>query len=880
MELITTHIGADFDAFASMAAANKLYPDAVCSFPGSIEQNVRDFLALHKHFIPLKRPKDIALEKVTKLIIVDTRLASRIGDFAKVLANNNLTVHIYDHHPLTNEDIVGDLNVNEILGATSTILIGIIKKKKINLSPLESTILALGLYEDTGSLTYGSTTPKDLEAGAFLLKAGANLNFLSDFVNPGLNPEQLKLLNMLIADMRMIKINGVKIALTSAEAPKPFGSLSLVIHKLRDMENLNLIFAVVKMGNMVQVIARSKVEGIDVGNILESMGGGGHTRAASAKIYTQGLKDVEKKLLGILEIKIKPLVVAKEIMTSPVRTISEDMTIEEARRIMLGFNFSALPVIRNGKLSGIISRSDIDKAIHHSLKENHVKSYMSIDPIAIKTDTSMEEIQRLMIEHNIGHLPVMGSRNRLQGIVTREELLKMLHNNSISDQGYSLYSSALVKKNVKAIMEKRVPPFQQKLLEKIGITGKKLGCPVFVVGGFVRDMLLDIENLDVDIVVEGDGIRFGQELARKMKGEFTSHQKFGTSVVLINKLPSGWNVELGSPLRIDVATARTEFYEYPAALPEVELSSIKQDLYRRDFTVNAMAVRLDGKFYGELYDFFGGEKDLGEKKIRVLHNLSFVDDPTRIFRAIRLSSRYNFKIEPKTLSFIHNAMNLALFDMLTNERIREELITMLNESEPIKAVKQMEKMGMLSCINPSLKLTKKTEDEFCRIQDVFSWAILYIKGGIRRWITYFMSLTGKLNIKQLEEITQKFKFPVQVQDVIFLAAKKDPIAKKLKLKNLKNSRIYHILDHLAPEFLLFMMVRYKNTGIERNIALYITKLINVKVRLDGEKLIKLGFKPGPEYKRIFSSLLDAKLNNEIKDSVEEEIRYIKKHFKA
>jgi len=880
MELITTHIGADFDAFASMVAANKLYPQAVCSFPGSVELNVRNFLALHKHFFPIKKIKDIQFEKVTKLIIVDTRLASRIGDFSKLLSNSKLKVHIYDHHPFTDEDITGEVNVNEMLGATSSILTNIIKKKNIALLPTEATILALGIYEDTGSLTYGSTTPFDLDAAAFLLRSKANLNILSDFVSPGLNAEQLNLLNILISDMRTIKINGVKVAIATAVPPRPFGSLSLVIHKLRDMENLSLVFGIVKIGDIIQVIARSKVAGVDVGNILEALGGGGHTRAASAKIRSDDIKDIEKKLLSILEIKIKPLVAARDIMITPVRTIQEDMLIEEARKIMLSFNFSALPVIKNKKLVGIISRSDIDKVIQHQLKDSYVKSYMSIKPITISPETGIEEIQRVMIEHNIGHLPVIGPRNRLQGMVTREELLKVLHNNSVSETGYSLYSTPLVKKNVKSLLAKRVSPFLQKLLKKIGSTAGQLGYPVFVVGGFVRDVFLDIENLDIDVVVEKDGIKFGQTLAKKLKGEFTSHQKFATSVVQVKKFPASWKIELESPLRIDVATARTEFYEYPAALPEVELSSIKQDLYRRDFTINAMAIRLDGKYYGELYDFFGGEKDLREKNVKVLHNLSFVDDPTRIFRAIKLSSRYDLKIEIKTLSFIKSAIDLGLFDVLAGERIREEIIAMLDEPEPVKAIKQMVKLEMLFCIHPSLKFTSSIENEFNCIQDFFSWVILYAKNGIKRWLTYFMSLTGNLDEKEIEETAQKFKFTTEEKNIIFLVKNKNRITAALNKKNISNSKIYAVLNTLPMEFILFLMARGRKTYVKKNIALFITKLSKIKLMIDGEKLKTLGFKPGPQYKKIFSRVLSAKLDGEITKGIKKEIKYIKKNFKA
>jgi len=880
MELITTHIGADFDSLASMVAASKLYPEALFSFPGSIEQNVRDFLTLHKHFIEIKKPKEIPIQEIKRLIIVDTRIASRIGDFERVLSNNGLSIHIYDHHPRTNEDIKGEVNINEMVGATSTILTNIIRKKKISLRPLEATILALGIYEDTGSLTYGSTTSLDLEACAYLVGSGANLNLISDFINPGLNPEQLKLLNLLLSDLRIVKINGVKIAITSAEVPSSSGSLSLVVHKLRDMENLNVIFATVKVSNRIQVIARSRLEGVDVGKILEFLGGGGHTRAASATIHQQDLNDVQQRLLNILKKKVQPLIFAREIMVAPVRTIQEGVLIEEARKVMLRFDFSALPILRGGKLVGIISRSDLDKASQHGLKKAPVKGYMSAPPITIKQDTSIEEIQRLMIEHNIGHLPVVDGKSRLLGMVSRGDMLRILHNNSVGEQGFSLYSSPLVKKNVCALIEKRLPLFLQKLLKRIGGVGRSLGYPTFVVGGFVRDLMLDIENFDIDIVVEGNGIQFGQALASNLGAEVKTHQKFGTSMVIVEKFPSSWGIHIDAPPRIDVATARMEFYEYPAALPTVELSSIRQDLYRRDFTINAMAIRLDGKYFGELYDFFGGEKDLQRKKIRVLHNLSFVDDPTRIFRAIRLSTRYNFKIENQTLSFVQNALNLTLFDRVTNERIRGELIIILDEQEPIKEIRQMVRLSILFYVHPKIKLTRELNRQFYHIGDIFSWAILYAGGKIKRWLVYFLALTGRLNKKELTEVVDKFKFPVDVREVILLTHKSPVILRALNKKGLKPGSIYKVLHSLPLEFLLFMMVKYRKTYLEKYIGLFITKLSNVKLRINGDKLMELGFKPGPVFRDILNSILNAKLNGEVKDTLDDEIKYVSRCWKT
>ena len=873
MELITTHIGSDFDSFASMVAAEKLYPGAMISFPGSVEQNVREFLALHKHAIEIVKPKDVPLDQVTRLIIVDTRLASRIGDFAKLLEKSGLSIHIYDHHPRTTEDLAGEAGVSEITGAASTILTKIIRDRKVQITPLEATILILGIYEDTGSFTFGSTTPQDLEAGSYLLGCGANLNIVSDFVNPGLNPEQVKLMNLLMANLKMETVNGIKVALTWADAGEQSGSLSLVVHKLRDMENFNVLFAVVKFSNRIQVIGRSRLEEVDVGKILELLGGGGHSRAASAKIESQDINEVREKLYRALRMKIKPLIQAQKIMATPVRTVQEDLSVGEARRLMLRFNFSGLPILNKEKLTGIISRTDLERASQHGFREAPVRDYMTSRPITIGPDASLEEIQTLMICHNIGHLPVVDKKGSLRGMVTRGELLRILHNEK--NQVFSLYSSPLVKKNLKSLMEKKLPQFLQKILRKIGRTGEQLGYPTFVVGGFVRDLMLGIENLDIDIVVEGDGIRFGKELAKKAGGSSLTHEAFGTSIVTVENLPAAWNLRLEKPLKIDIATARMEFYEYPAALPKVELSSIRQDLYRRDFTINAMAIRLDRRRFGELYDFFGGEDDLAKKRIRVLHNLSFVDDPTRIFRAIRLAARFGFEIDRQTLSFIRNALDLAIFDKLTNERIREELILIFEESEPVRAVKQMEAHGILSCIHPGIKFTEGMSEQLRGVDDVFSWAILYSREKIQKWLIYLLVLMKNLKDEEVLEVADKFKFPLDVRGIILRVPEVAGVVRKLSRKGLKPSGIHSALKGFPPEILLMIMAVFKNPVVRKHIGFYFSKASAACLKLDGEKLKSMGLKPGPEFRKIMGSVLKAKLDGKIRDTLEDEIRFVR-----
>ena len=242
-------------------------------------------------------------------------------------------------------------------------------------------------------------------------------------------------------------------------------------------------------------------------------------------------------------------------------------------------------------------------------------------------------------------------------------------------------------------MEKKIkdilPTEILRLIRLIGAASRENGCDAFLVGGFVRDVLLGVRNFDLDIVVEGDAMRLAKDLVKKAGGSYVLHERFGTATAVLPWPVRSKKIRLDE-VKIDFATARKERYKNPAALPTVEFSTVREDLYRRDFTINAMAVAVADKTFGHLIDFFGGRNDLLDKKIRVLHDASFLDDPTRILRAVRFEQRFDFKIEPRTEGLIKEALNKKMLDKTQKQRLRDELILILNEDRPGKALKRMD----------------------------------------------------------------------------------------------------------------------------------------------------------------------------------------------
>lgn len=872
MKVITSHINADFDALASMVAAGKIYPDAKMVFPGSCEKKVQEFLLLyHEHFKVFKL-KDINLEEITELIVVDTKSVNRIGEISEILNKEGLKIYIYDHHPFSENDIKGEIFYKDLqVGATITLFLKYFKENNVSINTVEGTLFAIALYEETGFFSFSSVTPLEFEMMAFLIKCGVNINIVKDFLKEGFTLEQDLLFRKLLSSIKTYEVNNFPIRIAEAQVSCFVKDIALVIHKLRDMGNLNNLFAIIKLPDRIHIIARSNVEEVNVEEVLKEFGGGGHKVAASATLKDSDVVSVKEKLLKVLKEKVKPFLKASDIMSKPVLTIKPTVTCEEARKIMLRFNHSSLPVAINNELKGIVSITDVDKAIQHNFNNAKVSGYMRTDVKTVTPETSLSDVQRLMIEENVGKIPVVDKNLKIEGIITRTDVLKNINRGifkekivRIEKELERVYPEIV---NVKDILIKRLPLKLYNLLVEIGKVAEKNKMKVYVVGGFVRDLLLNIENFDVDIVVEGDGISFANLLAKRFGADVKKYKKFGTAVIHFKE-----------GFKIDIATARVEFYEYPASTPQVEFSLIKYDLFRRDFTINAMAIKLNLEDFGTLVDFFGGQKDLRNKLIRVLHNMSFIEDPTRIFRAIRFEQRYGFKIEDSTQNYLKNALELEMFDKLATYKMKDELILIFSEDLPLKAINRMKELDVLKYIHPNIKITNETKQLFKEVTNSFTVEVLFLEEKIDRWIVNFLALVDCLNLDDVKRILEKFKFGKDaLNKIILIKENENRIINYLDRIKLKNSLIYKEIFNIPVEGLLFYLAKSKSLRVRQRIHLYISSLKKIKVEITGEDLKKLGLKPGPIYKEIFRDILYNKLDGNIKTK-SDEIDYVKKVY--
>lgn len=882
MALILTHEKSDFDAVASLLGAKKLYPSATALLPRHINRNVNQFLNLHWDALPFLRPDDWRRRTVDTVILVDTQSLSNIRGLAA-----HPKVHVIDHH-LDYKPKPGWTYDIDAVGATATLLVERIDARGVVLSPEEATLMLLGIYEDTGGLTYDTTTARDVRAAARLLEQGAQLAVARKFLNVPLSDSQQQLYERLLSNIEWISIEGLEIALAWADAPPGFDDeISSVAHRLRETLTPAGLFVLVRLGDGVQLVARSAVDEIDAGLVARYLGGGGHSRAAAAMIVGGVITDVQNKIRNILPQVVRPTLRVSSLMSHGVQTVPATTSIAEVAALMQKHGHEGYPVVdeNNGRIVGLITRRSVDRAVGHDMSAQPVSRFMRAGAIFVYASDSINRVQELMAAEGWGQIPVIPEEGeeapedrRPIGIVTRTDLLSALfklqpefQETDLRDRLARSFSSQL-----------------WAMVRAAGETAAELHMPIYFVGGLVRDLLLNKRPGDIDFVVEGDAIELVTALRKKFGGEIHAHDRFGTAkwfldsadydgmisvfgddkVVSVDEPARDMTAPLiPAPPQVDFVTARKEFYKRPTALPDVEPGSIKLDLHRRDFTINTLAIRLDGGYLGQLLDFYGGRRDLRRGIIRVLHSLSFIDDPTRILRAIRLEQRLGFNIEANTVELIDAA--LPLLDRVSGERIRNEIELSLNEANPIRVMQRLDELGVMARLHPRLSWRSETAAVFHRIP-IFAhdrvWGEIYRSSPAVFF--YFAAWLAPFERPIPEMVAARLRArKATVDDLLGM----DELRTRIRALPLDTppSRVVKLLSAYAPRSLLSVRLLDLDPQSNEWLDRYVTEWRFVKPGITGDDIRQTGLPPGPAYTRILERLLMARLDDETVDEAGE-----------
>jgi tRNA nucleotidyltransferase (CCA-adding enzyme) len=832
-EVIATHTNTDFDAFAAMLAARRLYPDAVVAVSGALNRNVREFYRLHADELDAVETSRLETEAIRRLIVVETTSASRLGELEEVALDPEVEKVIFDHHAGELPDWVKPENaVISQDGALTTTLAGVLAEREIAVTPLEATAFALGIHEDTGSLTYPTATQRDADALAWCLRHGAQQELLASFLHMPLGDDERELLGALMEALESERVAGVEVLVAAVTWPRHVDGVSNLAHKIADLTDTRALVLLVEMGDRVFCVTRSRTPAIDAAAIARALGGGGHREAASA-MFRGALGDARAVLSAGLEAAVAEPSRAERIMSRPARSVAPDETVSRAMVACQRYAQSGILILEEGQLVGAVSREDLDKAIAHGLSHAPVKGIMSSRVATVDAHAPLAEVQEALAGSPDGRVAVL-EEGAVVGVVTRSDLLRALGERpetevepgaSLADELSGLTELAPVFEAVAAASE----PYDG----------------VYLVGGTVRDILLGEPNFDVDIAVEGDAIGLARSVADAIGGRVRAHSKFGTAVVVY-----------GEEQRIDVVTARTEFYDAPAALPSVEHATIREDLFRRDFTINAMAVSLKGEDFGRLVDPFHGRRDLEAKRIRVLHNLSFIDDPTRIFRAIRYESRYGFRMDEHTQRLARGTIEMGLVGDLSSARLRDELTALLEEGDAGASILRLAELEAGRAIHPHLAADEEAVELLERLRGLNE----RYGTGIPAWRLAVEALARRLPPDEIYDWLQRLKVQRRDAERIAWAVTVGPrLVERLRGDTPEPAEIVALAEPYAPDAPLFALALADPQPLHD----YFERLRDVRLEVSGADLAKLGVGESPQVGEILGELRRRKLNGQL-----------------
>ncbi|MFA7460829.1 MAG: CBS domain-containing protein, partial [Trueperaceae bacterium] len=672
MRLIVTHEQPDFDALASLALAKLLFPGSIATTQGTLSRQIQAFLRLYRDELDLLPHDAIDLNAVSELVVVDTADPTRIKPFDQLLGK--VTVTVYDHHPTPANAIVAARGIVQQVGATTTLLARELHATAVPIPAPVATLALLAIHEDSGNLTFDLTTPDDYRAAAHLLASGANLGVVRRFAHEQLTPEQLTFREALLQHASSGEVAGRPVVTAAFTHPQYVPAVSGLVNDLIDLYAVDAAVVAVAMDGVTLVFARSNERFDCAAALASAIGGGGHAGAAFGK----SSEPPDATLASVLEALAQhaaPTVRARDLMSSPVKSLPQSATVSDAVEKLLLFGHNGMPVLDpSGAVVGVVSRRDLDRALRHGMGTSRVTGFMSRGVVSASPEATLSQLETMVLDNNIGRIPIVED-GALIGIVTRTDIIGARHQRPQDDRAGRLLE--------------RLPPSAREALERARqLAGDSA---LYLVGGTVRDLLLGAGVKDIDLVVVGDAARFGTMLQAALGGTLSAHVEFGTATLA---LPSG--------LELDVAAAREETYAWPGALPDVVPSSIQKDMARRDFTVNAMALRLNPQ-PAELLDPYQGEADLNARQLRVLHPLSFVEDPTRVLRGARLAGRLGFGFETDTAEraravLAPERLGTARPVKVSHSRSRAELELIFDEPRVAPVLTVLTDLGALQAI--------------------------------------------------------------------------------------------------------------------------------------------------------------------------------------
>jgi len=813
--------GADLDALSASFGVLKLFPEAVLMTPRYLSKRAG---AVFKDFKHLFRLVDEFPDEF-ELVLVDTHHVPE-----KIPTNKVKGVIVYDHHPLREER--GFEGKVEKVGAATTLVVEELIKAGVELTPSEATLIALGIYEDTGNFTYEGTTERDLVAASWLLKKGASLRVLRRYLQEAFTKEQIEIVRNILSSIEKVYLGDREVVIATATLERYEPDINALLYGVKDLKEADAFFIIIEAQNKTYVMGRSQSKDIDVGKVLGRLGGGGHPDAAALKLENVSAARIKNLLVSYLREGRAPAFRIGDLMSSPPFVLPANLSVKEALMKLAEMGFASAPVIdEKGELMGIVSKKSLLK-LSRLYPDEPVGDFADGDFSVLSPDSPVWEAEDILTKFGQKLIPVVEG-GKVVGVLTRIDILHRMK----EDLG-----------ELKATRRRvRLPASLRDVFREVGEIASSMGYKAYVVGGVVRDILLGKDVWDLDFVVEGDALEVAREFAKRKGVETHPFPEFGTA-----------HLRTGS-LKLEFSTARRETYHRPGAYPKVERASIKEDLVRRDFTINAMAISLSPEDFGTLLDFFGGLRDLKDRIVRILHPVSFIEDPVRVLRALRLAGRLGFRLSRSTENLLKRAVSLGLLGEAPRGRILGELKLALREDSIIEILRLYRRYGVLEHVIKGFLWTQNLEDRLLRLKKVIDWYSLeFPKEKLDFGWVFLMLLLEGLGFRTSAEFLKEVSAPAWVREgVKVLCERGGKIHGELKKAN-KPSRIYELLRGMHTSVLLILM---SDPRITDKIRFYLEKLRFVKVpEEDVKKLIERGLEGrelGKEIEKLRASIMDS-----------------------
>lgn len=851
MRVYATHRGADLDGLAALMAAPLLHGPGLLVLTDPPQESARRWLEVHgERLPPLGRPGDVDPRAVDELVVVDTRRRSRLGDLAPA-AGAARRVVVYDHHPDAEDDLPAHEAHVRPVGAVATLIVEALAAAGIVPDAARATLLLAGIHSDTGHFVFPRTAPDDHRAAARCLEWGARPADVGEGLREVLTVPQVALLDQLVADAFAVETPRGPVHLARASAEEYVDDAAVVVDEARAVLGARVLVALLRAGRSTHVIGRGDGDVVDLGALLGALGGGGHPGAASAVVADRTQAEVFRDVTLRLERLALASLTADDVALRDPVTAAPEETVEAVAERLNAHRINAAPVVEGSRLRGVITRQQVEGARHRGFGGSPVSEWMNVEPETVPGDTPLEDLWRRSVEGGARLLCVVDGE-RLTGIATRTEVSRAVLGAALPG-ALGEETDREVAKDLGGRLRGTLPPRLAEALRVLGEEATARGAGAFLVGGAVRDLLLGKPGRDLDVTVTTQGPGIARAAARRLQGKVRVHDRFGTATL-----------GLGEIGEVDVATARRETYAAPARLPDVESGPMLLDLRRRDFTINAMAIDLSPGGFGRLVDPTLGRRDLKEGVVRVIHHLSFVDDPTRAYRAARFAARFGFRIGRQTAHLLDAAVRLGLPDRLSPQRRRAEWEKAAREVDPLAVFLQLDARGLL----PSLglpPLDQKKRERMARVDETLA-LVRAVAPDLRPdpGLTYALVWTHAEPSEVVEGAARALGYAGREREVLVGWSRRAGLLRRvLDRPDLPDSELHEALGEAPPEAVAAALALTEGEGASRHAARGYGVVRHVRRWVTGEDLIARGARPGKRLgevlKRVFRLQLDGEM---------------------